>query len=65
MDYAASQISEMKEIVTNPVTLKEAKSRKIPIGFEHVKDDEKGPYFNEILEFLNPFLSGNYFGPIG
>ena len=34
-----------------------SKAQNKSVSFEEVGEDEKGAYFNEIIDFLNPFLT--------
>jgi len=53
LSKASQEVTNAKEVTMNSQLWKS----KSPFGFEDIKEDEKGPFFNEIIEFLNPFLS--------
>jgi len=53
---ASNTVKQAREAATNSDFRDTIKQRKLPLGFENIKDDEKGAYFEEIIDFLNPFL---------
>eukprot|EP01114_Cavostelium_apophysatum_P000996 TRINITY_DN10860_c0_g1_i2.p1 TRINITY_DN10860_c0_g1~~TRINITY_DN10860_c0_g1_i2.p1 ORF type:complete len:121 (-),score=18.45 TRINITY_DN10860_c0_g1_i2:400-762(-) len=59
LSLAQEIMKQAREAVLNPEKIGTAKRRRVPFGFENVTDDEKGPFFNEIIDFLNPFLQGD------
>jgi hypothetical protein len=56
MTPAIENIQKIKLAANNP-EMKKILQNSIPLGFENIKEDEKGAYFDEILSFLKPFLS--------
>jgi hypothetical protein len=59
LSKASQVVSKAKDLVSNDELRQTAfQDSKVPLGFEDIKEDEKGPFFDEIIEFLNPFLSG-------
>jgi len=55
MEMAEAALTEAREAMNNPELRESFKKSKF--GFGQVSDDQKGAYFDEIIDFLNPFLT--------
>ncbi len=49
-----------KEIAQDKNLKEEVLNGSTPLGFEGVTEFEKGPYFEEIISYFNPFLDGAF-----
>jgi len=56
MSNATAVVSKAREASKNSDLRETIKQSKVPLGFENIREDEKGPFYDEIIDFLNPFL---------